>query len=146
MRGSSNTTGVTESTSFTICPEGEHLFEVSEVGEAQTKNFDPMAKLTLTPRGGKGTVAKVYDNIVIPKEGSVAWKIMGRTKRFLHCIGEPHEGQFDWDTARWVGKIVKANIEHEIQKEGKNAGKPRAIVANYVLDDVLALKDGPFND
>lgn len=147
MRGNINTTGVSESSGFQICPKGEHVFEIIEVGEAQTKNFDPMAKLVLVVKEGEHANKKVWDNIIIPHENSPAIKILGRTKHFLHCIGEPYEGALDYDTARWLYKTVKANVDHEIQKVGKNAGKPKAFISNYILDEVLAaLADGPFRD
>lgn len=145
MRGNCDTTGVKENSGFEILPPGEYLFDIFEVGEAQTKNFDPMAKLILIVHIGEHANKRVFDNIIIPKEGSQAWKIMGRTKHFLHCIGEPYEGQFEYDTARWVHKTVRAEIKHEIQKEGKYAGKPRAIVSNYILDELAAIGD-PFSD
>ena len=147
MRGSANTTGVKESDgSFELLNEGEYLFEISEVGEATTSNGDPMAKLVLVVKDGQYKGQKVWDNIVIPNEGSKAWKIMGRTKFFLHCIGEPFEGQFDWDTARWLYKTVKARVRHEVQEQGKYAGKNKAVIETYLLDEVLVnLSQDPFS-
>lgn len=132
MRGRANTTGVSES-GFSLLPEGEYLFEIEEVGEAMTKNNDPMGKLVLVVARGEHKGCKVWDNIVIPNEGSPSFKIMGRTKRFLHAIEEPYEGEFDYDTSRWTGKKVLAEVAHEIQEQGKYAGKPKAVISQYIV-------------
>lgn len=139
MRGRSNTAGVKESDgSFELLPEGEYLFEISEVGESTTQNDDPMAKLVLVVKEeGQYKGKKVWENIVIPNEGSKAWKIMGRTKFFLHCIGEPFEGEFDWDTSRWLYRTVSAMVRHEVQEQGKYAGKKKAVIETYLLDTAV---------
>lgn len=147
MRGRTNTTGVKESDgSFVLLPQGKYAFEITEVGESVTTNGDPMAKLVLVVKEGEHKGNKVWDNIVIPNEGSKAWKIMGRTKHFLHCIGEEYEGEFDYDTSRWVLKTVVADVKHETQTQGKYAGKDKAVIANYLLDDELlnALPNDPW--
>lgn len=147
MRGRTNTTGVKESDgTFELLNEGEYLFEIAEVGESTTQSGDPMGKLVLVVKDGEYKGQKVWDNIVIPNEGSKAWKIMGRTKFFLHCIGEPFEGEFDWDSARWLYKTVRARIRHEVQKEGKYAGKNKAVIETYLLDEALVnLMQDPFS-
>lgn len=135
MNGHINTTGISEAGDFTPIPKGEYYFDIAEIGESTTKNNDPMAKLTLIVNQGEYINRRVFDNIIIPSPSSPGWGIVGRTKRFLHAIGEPYEGEFKWDTNNWLHKSVKAGVKHEIQKEGKNAGQPKAVITHYILDD-----------
>lgn len=135
MRGHTNTTGVKESTGFPLPSEGDYELKIIEIGETITENGDPMAKLVLEITSGKYEHCLIWDNIVIPGEGSPAIKILGRTKHFWHCIGEPYEGNVAWNTERWLHKKVMASLKHEIQKGGKNAGRLRAVIDSYILPE-----------
>lgn len=137
MRGRMNTTGVEEGTGFRLPPEGDYMVEIVEVGEKNTKNGDPMAMLTLEIKTGEYKGCKIWDNIVIPLPSSPSIAIMGRTKHFLHCIGEQYNGEFEYDTERWKLKKVNVTVKQEIQEQGKYAGKHRCVIADYILDESL---------
>jgi hypothetical protein len=72
----------------------------------------------------------VWDRIVIPKQGSPAFGIMGRTMHFLHCIGEPYEGSFAWNSDNWQGQVVKVEIGSR-----EYNGKEYNEVRNYILEE-----------
>jgi hypothetical protein len=122
---------------FEVLPEGEYVFEIIEIGEKETKNLDPMAMLVLKVSEGEYQGRKVWDNIVIPNEGSPSFKIMGRTKHFWHCIGEPYEGDVEWNTGNWLHKKVRAKVKHETQTQGKYAGQLKATIESYIFDESL---------
>lgn len=143
MRYAADTGEATEQISgggFTPVPEGIYDAEITEVGHKETKAGDPMHSLRLVIITGPMRDRLLFDNIVIPRVGSASFKIMGRTMHFLHMINQPYQGQFVVDTDKWVHQIVKVKVKHEIQKEGKYAGKPKAVIADY-----LSTKDSPLS-
>lgn len=131
MRITTDTSGIDESgDGFELLPDGIYLFQIEGVEDKQTKAGDPMAKLTLRILKGEYAERLVWDNIVIPKEGSPAFKIMGRTKHFLHCIGEPHEGAITIDTDRWRGKAVSAQVGRTTYND-----KESNVITAYILEE-----------
>jgi hypothetical protein len=124
---------VADRPTFEICPEGDHLVEITEKGERDTKNADLMVMLTMEIVSGPHKGKKLWDNIIMcDNPESPAWKIRWRSKMFLKAIGEPHHGDaFEYDTDRWAFKRCMVNVVHEIQKEGQYAGNPKAIVKKY---------------
>ncbi len=146
MRGNADSTGVESNSGYKMPPEGDYSVQISEVGEQLTSNGDPMAKPVLEIVSGEYKGCKIWDNIVIPKEGSPAFKIMGRTKHFLHCINEPYEGKFSYNTDNWLFKRVKVSVKHEIQKSGKNEGKPKCVISAYILDESLNQTQSAWDD
>ena len=135
MRGHINTTGINENASFALCPEGEHWFEISETEDATTKNGDPMVKITLKGVDPESTGSFVWDNIVIPLPNSPSFKIMGRTKHFLHCIGEPYEGEVEFDSDRWIGRKALAFIRHEEYRAKDQSIKTKAVIVFYTMPE-----------
>lgn len=125
---------------FPLVPEGTHLMKIIEIVETDkygmpltTEAGDPMARLKLVPVE-LAIEAWVWDQIVISDNPqSSGYKIKGRSKHFLHCIGMPYEGEFEWDANDWIGKKVKAEIKHEAPNKFHNYVK--AIVGNYILDE-----------
>ncbi len=130
MKGTTDMTGTEEGGSYTLLPEGTYVFNVAEVEDKTTKNEDPMMNVMFTVAVGEFAGKKVWDNIIIPEPGSPAEKIKGRTMHFLHCINEPYEGKFEWNSDMWVGKAVSMRIFHE-----EYNGKTRAKVAEYIFDE-----------
>ena len=132
MKGKADTTGATENGGgYALIPDGEYTARIVEVADGSTKGGDPMITITLEIHsveewGGR----KVWDRIVIPKQGSPAFAIMGRTMHFLHCIGEPYEGTFIWNSDNWQGQVVKVEIGSR-----EYNGKEYNEVRNYILEE-----------
>lgn len=124
---------VQDKPTFDLCPVGDHLVEIIEKDERDTKNADLMVMLTLEVASGPHKGKKLWDNIIMcDNPDSPAWKMRWRAKMFLKAIGEPHHGDsFEYDTDRWTWKRCMVNVAHDIQKEGKYAGDPRAVVKKY---------------
>lgn len=140
MRGKVNMHGIQESNGFKPLAEGKYTMRIMEINEKYTGNGDPMLSIKLViPEGFSDEGKYVWDNIVIPGPNSSAIKILGRTKHFLHCLGEPYENEegqeLEWDSDNWKDKRVMVQIKHEPPNEYHNYIKP--IVANYVLDEKL---------
>jgi hypothetical protein len=136
-----NTTGVQSSdgSNFEPIPDGQYLVQIVDFKERQTKNGDPMiaAQMEIVDGDHQGRV--IFDNIIIPLgPESKAWGIMGRTKHFLHCIGEPHEGEIDIDPEAWIGRRVKIESHQETYfSTAKNKDVTNAKVKNYILDETV---------
>jgi len=134
MKGRVNMKDVREQGTFELVGEGEHQAMIQEIRDQYSKeNKDPMTSIKLRILGGPSEGLWVWDNILIPNEGSPAMKIMGRTKHFLHCIGEPHEGEIEWNSERWINKTVKIKVTHEPANSYHRFVK--AIVTQYILGD-----------
>jgi hypothetical protein len=139
MKGKTNMNDVNEQGTFTLLEEGEYLMKISEVVDTDktglpltSKNGDPMIKIMLEPVDQPNVW--VWDNIIISDNvNSPGYQIKGRSKHFLHCIGEPYEGEFDWNSDNWKGKRVKVSIKHEPANEYHKYIK--AVVDSYILDE-----------
>jgi hypothetical protein len=144
MKGTTNMSGVQEQGKFSLPPEGEYEVEIIEIRDGKSSNGDPMVSIKLIITEGEyRDKAWVWDNILIPSPDSAAAKILGRTKHFLHCIGEEYEGDnLEWDSDRWY-KPCRIRIAHEKPNEFHKF--PKATVAEYILDeDAAEVKDdGP---
>lgn len=133
MKGRTDTTGVDENTGFILCEKGEHNLQIVRIKDKTTENGDPMVSIGMTVINGPSEGAWVWDNIVIPLPGSKASAILGRTKHFLHCIGEPYEGQIEYDSDRWMTKKLVAKIDHEAPN--KYHKDIKAFVSAYTLEE-----------
>ena len=144
MKGSVNMSGVQEGGSFVLAPEGIYTIEIAEAKGKESSNGDPMVSIKLVISAGEYQDSWVWDNILIPHLNSQAVKILGRTKHFLHCIGEPYDGEeVEWDSDRWLWKKCKIRIIHEAPNQYHKNIKP--VVAEYILDDDEESKsDEPF--
>lgn len=116
-----------------LLPQGkEYAFELIAIHEEKTtKHGDPMIVIKLECIGGIDNPEEynhVFDNIVIPSPNSKGYGIAGRTKRFLHAIDEPYQGNFSWDSDNWITKKCIAKIKNEIYND-----KPRNKIAGYLL-------------
>jgi len=119
-----------------LISEGEHTFIVTEVTDKTTKNGDPMAVIKLECALGDVDAGKwCFDNIVIPEPTSPSIAILGRSKHFLHCIGEPYEtDNLEIDTDNWINKIVMA----EVFTEAPNNFHPKfpmSKISKYILSE-----------
>ena len=126
-----------------VLPMNEYLFEIAEKQDKTTKNnADPMISIKLVVVNGEFAGQWVWDNIVIPNPGSPAMKIIGRSKHFLHCIGEEYEGKdVEWDSDRWIGRRCRAIISHEEPNKYHKGIKP--VIEEY-LERNENDEDNPF--
>lgn len=136
MKGTTNMSQVKEQTGGT-CPlpdKGIYNVEIVLVKDGISQNGDPMIAIKLNITSGVFQDSWVWDNILIPHLDSPAAKILSRTKRFLHCIGEPYDGEeLGWDSDRWLYKQCKIRIDHEPANQYHKYTK--GIVAEYILED-----------
>lgn len=141
MSFKSNMKNVEEAGSGTtkfLMEEREHEFVISEIQEVFTKNGDPMVNVKLVCIGKDDTDCGkwCYDNLVFPNDGSPAIAIKGRSKHFLHCIGEPYDDDgLEINPNRWLHKKVVAEIVTE--KPNDYHKFPLSKVHNYVLVEGL---------
>jgi len=133
MKGRTNMTGVEENTGFILCEKGEHNLQIVRIKDKTTSNGDPMVSVGMTVINGPSAGAWVWDNIVIPLPGSAASAILGRTKHFLHCIGEPYDGDIEYDSDRWMTKKLVAKVEHEAPN--KHHKETKAVISAYILEE-----------
>lgn len=144
MKGKANFDEANESGSdFSLIPNGVYDFEIIEKVDKITKNNDPMVSIKLLCQTDPYQNKTVFDNIIFPCKGSPAEKIMGRTKRFLHCLGEPYKGDFEWNSDNWEYKIVKAQINN--QPSFKDPEKKFNCVVGYVLKENAKKPDNSLN-
>ena len=137
MKGRADSTGATENGGgFVMIPDGEYTVKITEISPGQTKAGDPMMTLTLEVCSmGEFGGRKLWDRIIIPQQGSSAFAIMGRTMHFLHCIGEPYEGQFTWNTDNWQGQFVKVEIGSAKYTDKNGNEKIKNEVKAYLLEE-----------
>lgn len=114
--------------SFVLLPEGEYTLRIIDVAQSYTKVQDDMITVGYEVVGGEYNLEKVpYFRVIFFKDR--AHKGAGMALKFLKSIGEPYEGQFQWNEKNWVGKKLKGTIKHEVATMGKHAGKTFAKVA-----------------
>jgi len=118
MKFDTDMTGIDEGRDFQLLPPGMYTCEVVNVEDGYSKAGDPMIKVTLEVAYGEYAGRLVFDRILFPKVGSPAEKILGRSKHFLHVIGEPYEDKFEVDSDNWVGKKCGVLVMHR-EYEGK---------------------------
>ena len=142
MKGNVNMTGIQEQGKFTLLPEGTYEAEIIEVKDKTSSNGDPLVSIKLIVTEGEfKSQAWVWDNILIPSLESPAAKILGRTKHFLHCIGEPFEGEnVEYDSDNWLWKPCVIKVAHEAPNDFHKY--PKAVVAEYVLDEDATVAQG----
>jgi len=135
MKGQTNFNNVDEQEEFgprTILPDGKYLFQLIEKEDQESKNGDPMILIVLQCLEEKYNDVKVWDRIVIPTPDSPGWGIAGRTMHFLHCINEPFQGNFVWDSDNWVNKKVMANVGSGLYNDNR-----KNVIKGYILDEKL---------
>lgn len=133
MKGRIDMSSTKEQGEYSLPAVGIHTVELIDKIDKESSNGDPMVSIKLEITEGTDEGCLVWDNILIPSPDSSASKILGRTKHFLHCIGEPYEGEIEWDSNNWIGKVFKIKVGHELPNQyHKNT---RAIVSGYVISD-----------
>ncbi|RKY32661.1 MAG: hypothetical protein DRP74_02155 [Candidatus Omnitrophota bacterium] len=145
MKGIVNMANVQEQGSYVLPPEGVYEVEIVEVVDKTSFNGDPLISIKLMITEGEyQNKAWIWDNILIPSSNSSAAKILGRTKHFLHCIGEPYEGQeVEWDSNNWIYKPCRIRIAHEAPNEYHKRAK--VVISEYILnEEQQSPEEGPF--
>jgi len=133
-RGNADFTNVNEQGVAPMIPKGQYQAEILSKKDNTSKNGDPMIAIQISIIGGKYDNQWLWDNIVIPRVGSPAFKIASRTKHFLHCIGEPFEGEFLWDSDRWIGRKLSIMVDIELPNEYHSFNKP--FVSQYLMPEI----------
>lgn len=126
-----------EGVGYTILPNGTYMFEVSQTEDKLSSNKDEMVKVTFNCIEENYYGTPVWDNILFPRPGSKAEKIIGRTKRFLHCLGEPYQGDFEVDTDNWQGKTIEIQVKTSEYEDKNGNKKPKNDVMKYILNEEL---------
>lgn len=144
MPGRYNSDGI-NTDGFFNGPDGEYLLKIVEATAGETMNHDP--KVTVDYEIAEGQYKGLpinYHTITFFRDKSS--KGAGIVIKFLKCIGEPYEGEFDWDERRWIGRRVKAMIVMETQTQGKNMGKkfPKIAWVNAPDGGQVDLEEVPF--
>ena len=124
MKGQANYRNVKEQAMQVLLPEGEYVAEITAVKDKVTRNGDPMVAVLFTVIEGDWSDNSVWSNIVFLEvtDPDNPPKGCGTTKHFLHVIGEPYEGDFQWDSDNWKGRQLRITIKHEVF-EGKTKNK-----------------------
>jgi len=143
-KGTVNLDGVDEQGEYKLPPQGKYNVEILEVADKTSKSGDPMLSVKFAVAEGEYSGCWVWDNIIISDDPeSPGHKILGRSKHFLHCIGEPYEGDpVEWNCDNWIGKICKIKIDHEPPNEYHQ--NIRAIITEYILVDGMEQEKMPF--
>jgi len=122
---------------YRILPSGTYMFEIQQTEDKMSSNKDEMVKITFSCIDDDYYGTPVWDNILFPRPGSKSEKIIGRTKHFLHCIGEPFQGDFQVDTDNWQNKTVEIQVcKSEYENKSGNK-KPKNDVVKYILNKEL---------
>jgi len=144
MKGTVNMAQVQESTGGS-CPlpdRGIYPAEIVLVKDKESSNGDPMVSIKLNIASGPFQDSWVWDNILIPPLSSPSAKILGRTKHFLHCIGEPYEGEeVSWNSDNWLYKKCLIRIDHEPANQYHKYIRP--IVVEYIIEEE-STEEAPF--
>lgn len=147
MKYSIDTEGAEENTGgFVLIPEDTYEVMIVEKSDKTTTKGDPMVNVKLEISEGKYKGKPLYDNIVIPCQGSPSFGIMGRTMHFLHVIGQPYQGNFVTDSDKWLYSKLKVKVKHEKQTQGKYAGQMRATVNEHMALDAAEAPGEPDPD
>jgi hypothetical protein len=124
--------GVDPLTGFSLIAEGEYRLLITEVEESLSKSGRDMVNVTCEVVGGSFAGQKVWHRITCIPKGE---KGAGFMLHFLHAIGEPYVGVFEWDPDQWVGKMFAAKIVHEVGTDGVTRAKVGTILIEQTADE-----------
>lgn len=108
MPGKYDGTGVEMSGQIEPFPPGEYHLRIMETELGETKKGDTKVTVNFKVVDGPYADRRVNFHTVtfLPKSSKGA----GMVLHFLKCIGEPYEGEFEWDERLWVGRVLKAVV------------------------------------
>lgn len=131
MPGKYDANGVQMDKFFTG-PDGEYNLKIVDVTPGTTGNGDPKVVVDYEIVDGPSKGLPInYHTITFFRDK--ASKGAGITLKFLKAIGEPYEGEFEWNEKNWMGRHVRAMVVMEEVSQGKNAGKKFPKIA-YVME------------
>lgn len=149
MPGRHDATGVEPSAGPDAFPAGVYHLEIIEAVEEVIKSGDnagrPKVTVAFRVIGGPhaGRHVKFYTVCFLPKEAKGA----GMVLHFLKTIGEPYEGQFNYDEDRWIGKIIKAYVTVEEDRQNRRWNKVgQVMVPDVEFVKTLAADNGKQDD
>lgn len=131
---------------YRILPKGKYMFEVQQTEDKMSKNNDEMVKVTFSCIDDDYYGVPVWDNILFPRPGSKSEKIIGRSKHFLHCLGEPYQGDFLIDTDNWQNKTIEIEVSESEYEDSNGNKKPKNDVVKYILNKELINDNTPENN
>jgi hypothetical protein len=146
MRMQRNYDDYDENTGGGAIPSGTYMFEIVEHEDTVSKAGDVMINITLRCIEEQYNGKFVWDRILLPLPNSEAHKIIGKSKRFLHCIGEPYQGNFEVNTDNWDGKILEAKIVYVPPEKSFNGKEKNDIVAYNLIKDINQSSTQPRTD
>jgi hypothetical protein len=133
-------------TANTVAPAGDYYLKVKRVFDTDkegnqkfTRNGDPMVSvLCEIDDAGEWLGTTLWHNVIFMNREAdgTAKKGAGMALHFLKSIGEPWEGDFEYDTARWPGKRFKAKLK--LTKD--QFGQPKNEI-HYLIDEETAATD-----
>jgi len=146
MRGRIDMSNIDEGGGFLI-PEGTYFAEIVECKDRTSQNGDAMIGVKFLITQGEFKNNWVWDSILISDNpDSPGYKILGRSKHFLHVIGEQYEGEIVWDSANWIGKKLRVVVYQDEYK-----GRKKSKINEYLpIDEATAetindkIDDTPF--
>ncbi|MBI4395469.1 MAG: DUF669 domain-containing protein, partial [Elusimicrobia bacterium] len=89
-------------------PEGDYHLRIMKTEAGTTRNGDDKVTVDFKVVDGAyvGRPINYHTVSFLPKESLGA----GMTLHFLKCIGEPYQGEFEWDESRWIARVIKAHV------------------------------------
>ena len=132
-----NYKGVSERMEFTPIPEGDYSFEIVKADEKKSHAGDPLVNVTAKVAEGQFMGRLVFHNVTfLPREHQAA----GMSKRFLHAIGCPYEGdEVEVDPATWPKSMFKAHVKIVEYK-----GKPKNEIDEVYAPEEKEESEVPF--
>ena len=126
MRGNLNYTGVVGSGTFEPLPAGQYLVEIARKEDKTSTNGDPQVRLRLKVMSGEYAGRLIFDQVTLIPGGKPG---AGFAKNFLRCIEEPCDGDFEFDSDRWVGKklIVTVKIDEQYNSNKVESREPEGL-------------------
>lgn len=112
MGGKYNSGGAIPTEMGQPIPRGEYAMEITQVLPGRSKaSGTEMVTVTakILDEAQRNRTIKHY--VMFHPTGHQS---VGMTLHFLKTIGEPWEGEFEWDETRWIGRRFMGTVEWEM--------------------------------
>lgn len=126
MRMNYDAKGMDAGLTFPVAPEGIYTLLIKEVYDTakdgkqkKTKNGDPMVSMRCEIQNVEHLGISLWHNVTFMSKDKPG---AGMLIKFLKCIGEPSEDEFEVDTDNWVGKSFEAKVRigKDLQGSARN--------------------------